>query len=341
MILDMFNESSLFDNIQTGNTQEENFLEGVEAIALKENEDPISACYRITMENEQNWFNIMNTIAFSELAFLESHGPEEVMYESADLKKIKDSIIAWIQKQWAKLKGVFESVIANLEKLVKTDRVLLKAYDEKVKANPGFASKSVTKEGFLTAEQVSRIKAMPNSMYAENESVCSALYSFNSYDDDAKCKAIIEKFKDKKLDRKSTKEDNKKILATPSRACTVADAYKAVKEGKQVSAVKQMFKETQNDFNKMLSTFKREKSSYTGDNATYVSQIISLKSKMVKIAISELNLTCHDCLKALNRDYNLRRAVLKKVVGEKAEEKKEDGKEKPANESADLICALI
>ena len=43
MILDMFNESNLFDtSVHTEAQEEENFLEGVEAIALKEVEEFMS-----------------------------------------------------------------------------------------------------------------------------------------------------------------------------------------------------------------------------------------------------------------------------------------------------------
>ena len=57
MILDLFNESTLFEE----DFVEESALDEVEAIPLKEGEDLTDAYYRITLENVQNFNNIFNT----------------------------------------------------------------------------------------------------------------------------------------------------------------------------------------------------------------------------------------------------------------------------------------
>ena len=345
MILDMFNESSLFDNIQTGNTQEENFLEGVEAIALRENEDPVSACYRITMENEQNWFNIMNTIAFSEMAFLESHGPEEIetMYEAADIKKIKDTIVTWIQQQWAKLKGVMEKAISNLSEAIHKDKAVVAAYESKVKKDPKVAkeTKKVQKPRLTVSvdDLNTFIKDIVDSAHAQFDS----LWNFSNYADNATCQDRIKAFAKKDFELGVKAKELKEGFSTKeSVVISASTAYNVVKAGNHANALKKVLKAEQDGFNKMLATFKKEKQAEKGSKLySNASQIVSLKSKYVKQVVSQLNLGAKVCIQAANNDYVTHRAVLRALVGSKTVEESATTVETNANESADLICALI
>lgn len=128
MILDtFFNESKMFSDDTELN---ENYVDQIEAIALKESEHPVDACFRLTLENEQNWYNIFNTIAVSEMAFLEAHGNDDaIMYEAVDVKKIANTILTWVQTQFAKLKGAFEAAIKKISDAVNMDKKLVKEYE--------------------------------------------------------------------------------------------------------------------------------------------------------------------------------------------------------------------
>ena len=54
-------------------------------------DEPEVACYRIALENEQNYNKIMNAFMMKEFSVLESTG-EEMVYEAADVKKFFDLV---------------------------------------------------------------------------------------------------------------------------------------------------------------------------------------------------------------------------------------------------------
>lgn len=343
MILDMLNESNLFGtSVHTENNQEENFLEGVEAIALRENEDPVSACYRITMENEQNWFNIMNTIAYSEMAFLESHGPEEVMYEAADIKKIKDTIVTWIQQQWAKLKGVMEKAISNLSEAIHKDKAVVSAYESKVKKDPKVAKETKKVQKPRLTVSVDDLDTFIKDIVDKAHSQFDDLWSFTNYADNATCQERITAFAKKDFELGAKAKELKEGFSTKESVVISAEtAYKVVKAGNHANTLKRVLKAEQDGFNKMLATFKKEKQSEKGSKLyANASQIVTLKSKYVKQVISQLNMGAKICIQAANNDYVTHRAVLRALVGTKTVGESATV-EKPANESADLICALI
>lgn len=343
MILDMFNESTLFGGMS--DVVEENYLEGVDAIPLQEGEDPVSACYRITMENEQNWFNIVNTIAYSELAFMESHGPEDVMYEAADIKKIKDTIVAWIQQQWAKLKGVITSAIQKLSSLIKGDARLIKAYIAARSKDPAIENKTVTikKGAFIKGIGLSDIENLAEDVSRTAHSDFDKLWNFNSYTSDADCKGIIEEFKDKKISYSgdTLKAVKDGYVSSEPQKVTGKEAYAVVNAGNHAKALQKMFDKEKKAFNDMISTFKKEKNDLSKEAKSNASSIITLKSKYCKVTISALNNVARICIKAANSDYHVHRAALNALIKGKVEaDNQKDGK-KATNESVDLICNLI
>ena len=105
-------------------------LDGVESIPLKEGEDPLDAMYRITMENEQNFNNIVNTIALSEVNYMIENGTTDVVYEAVDIYKIVDTVTTAIENTWAKLKAVYESVMDKIDDLIHQDNKFVKKYKE-------------------------------------------------------------------------------------------------------------------------------------------------------------------------------------------------------------------
>ena len=118
MILDLFNESSIFD-VEDDVTNEslEPEIENAEATPLKEGENITDAYFRITLENVQNYNNIMNTVAVAEMAYMEKNGATAPVYEAADVKKFGQTIVKYVQSAWSKIKGLFESAIAAVQKM--------------------------------------------------------------------------------------------------------------------------------------------------------------------------------------------------------------------------------
>lgn len=344
MILDMLNESNLFDSFTN---QEENLLENVEGIAIDESEDPVSACYRITMENEQNWFNIMNTIAFSELAYMEAHeGSTEAMYEAADFKKIKDTIVAFIKNAWAKLKGVIQKAISNLTDVLNGDKRLCAAYLKKIKEKPELEKKTATvpKYSVLSGSKsdlVSFILGIGLDAHREFDE----LWGFTDYANTYLCNDKCSKFESKKFEGLKGDEMKDALYNTSEVKISGSDAYAKVNSGKNVTFLKNLYKVEEKEFNKLISQFNKEKADEAkNDFYNNASKVVALKSKYVKQTISVLNMAVKACIQAVNKDYAKNRAILKAIVGGKGEDpatnaKKDD--KKAANESADLICALI
>lgn len=129
--------------------EEAELMEAVEAemaaIGVQECVDePEVACYRIALENEQNYNAIMNAYMMKEFSVLESTGTEMV-YEAADIKRffsyIKETIASW----WRKIQGVIKKVIEEIAKFTDLDMKFVKKYKgqhmmtpEKVKTFKGF-----------------------------------------------------------------------------------------------------------------------------------------------------------------------------------------------------------
>lgn len=90
-------------------------------------DEPEVACYRIALENEQNFNAIMSAIMMKEMAVLEATG-EAMVYEAVDLREIADKIKEAIKKFWAKVKGVFKKLMDNLNTIALSNKAFVKKY---------------------------------------------------------------------------------------------------------------------------------------------------------------------------------------------------------------------
>ena len=90
-------------------------------------DDPEVACYRIALENEQNYNAIMNAFMMKEFSVLESTGTEMV-YEAADVKSFFKYIKETIQSWWRKIQGVIKKVIEEIAKFTDVDAKFVKKY---------------------------------------------------------------------------------------------------------------------------------------------------------------------------------------------------------------------
>lgn len=76
-------------------------------------DDPEVACYRIALENEQNYNRIMNAFMTKEYSVLESTG-EEMVYEAADIKTFFDAVKKQISVWWSKIQGVVKNLMDKI-----------------------------------------------------------------------------------------------------------------------------------------------------------------------------------------------------------------------------------
>lgn len=120
--------------------EEAEIMEAVEAemaaIGVQECVDePEVACYRIALENEQNYNAVLNHFMARELSVLESTGTEMV-YEAADIKQFFGAIKATIAKWWQKIQGVIKKVIEEIAKFTDMDMRFVKKYKNEYMVTP-------------------------------------------------------------------------------------------------------------------------------------------------------------------------------------------------------------
>ena len=118
-------------------------------------DEPEVACYRIALENEQNYNAIMNAFMMKEFSVLESTG-QEMVYEAADVKKFFENVKNMVLKFWEKIKGVFKALAAKIAGAVTTNKAFIKKYKdgkfETPKAPfPGYEFPNVKDETIYTA----------------------------------------------------------------------------------------------------------------------------------------------------------------------------------------------
>lgn len=94
-------------------------------------DEPDVACYRIALENEQNYSAIMMAMMNKEYQVLESTG-SEMVYEAVDVKHYMDLVKAQIQKWWAKIKGVFKKLVDKITSFVGSNKAFVKRFRPRV-----------------------------------------------------------------------------------------------------------------------------------------------------------------------------------------------------------------
>lgn len=98
-------------------------------------DDPEVACYRIALENEQNYNMIMNTFMMHEYSVLESTG-QEMIYEAEESKSFFQNVKKWVENFWKKVKGVFKKVMDVLGSLVLSNKKFVQMYEGKTMSKP-------------------------------------------------------------------------------------------------------------------------------------------------------------------------------------------------------------
>lgn len=92
-------------------------------------DEPEVACYRIALENEQNYNRIMSAFMSKEFSVLESTGAEMV-YEAADVSTFFESVKKTIAAWWSKIQGVIKRVIDEVARRTDMNLAFVKKYKD-------------------------------------------------------------------------------------------------------------------------------------------------------------------------------------------------------------------
>ena len=364
MILDtFFNESNLFGSEAVN----ENYVDQIEAIPLNENEHPVDACFRLTLENEQNWYNIFNTIAVSEMAFLESHGENDVMYEAVDVKKIANTVVQWIQTQFAKLKGVFEKAIKSIADALNQDKRIIKAIKDK---NVDLNQKVKVAQGRKIWNANVSAGEIP-AIFSDQIGITTNKYVTLN---EGKSKEYVESMKKEWAEKKATILNDvrgnilKQIGSYSGGGCEQKDFlkklgevmltevkeggatydlktfYNKIKDGTSKSELDKAFSSVKDSFNKMIKEAKdvQKNANKSGENYELIVDICGLKTEVIKSHISIITSGSGAVIRAVGTDYATARAILKNSISSTKKPEKE--KKKAVGESAieeDIICTII
>lgn len=365
MILDLFNESTLFEDEPT--TVEESALDEVEAIPLREGEDLTDAYYRITLENVQNFNNIFNTIATNEMRSLEKNNGE-VVYEGIDVKKIGSTIVSAVQTAWAKIKGLFEKAITAIMSL--SEKGLLKAYENAIRDG------KITAGALVTAKRGVKPDADIASIPGKVDAIISKIMNDYIQDGDniskEQAKSAVKKWNDEKASAMGKMRgevvslfgasvstcDAKQFQTKISEAAekkyteenvkvTVGAAYNRLKTTAKVKDVKKAFAESKKSFNTLLKEAKKVQKNGAKSDDSKVAEVYAtlgtLNANIIRDSITILNASAHQIIKIASKQAQMDRAVLKKAVAgktsghayQKPEEKKEE--EKKPDEKKDNV----
>ena len=380
MILDLFNESTLFEE----DFVEESALDEVEAIPLKEGEDLTDAYYRITLENVQNFNNIFNTIATNEMRSLEKNNGE-VVYEGIDVKRIGSTIVEAVQTAWAKIKGFFEKAINAIMNL--SEKGLLKSYENAIRDGKLTAGVLVTvKRGVKPDADIASIPGKVDGIISKimsdyiqdgdnisKEQAKSAVKKWNDEKASAMGKMrgeVVSLFGasmstcDAKQFQTKISEAAEKKFTEENVKITIGAAYNRLKTTAKVKDVKKAFAESKKSFNTLLKEAKKVQKNGAKSDDSKVAEVYAtlgtLNANIIRDSITILNASAHQIIKIASKQAQMDRAVLKKAIAgktsghayQKPEEKKEEKKpeekkdnvwkpRKQLGESADLICDLI
>lgn len=380
MILDLFNESSIFDVDDVTNESLEPEIENAEATPLKEGENITDAYFRITLENVQNYNNIMNTVAVAEMAYMEKNGATTPVYEAKDLKSFKDTIVHYVQLAWSKIKGLFEAAINAVKGIF--DKDMEKRYQQAIKDGKISPSDVVTvKRGVKIDGPV--LTGIPSKVNSVISSAMSDLLAdaTGMSAEDAKSKAADWKeSKTAKINAMrgkvigafggesgscTSKEFGSKLASTVSAKIEgevkikIGDAYSNLKMDESVKDLRKGFKEVEKTFNEFMKEAKKIEKDAKKDKVEAAMTIGAMNVNVIKESINVLNATSHQFIKIASKRASMCKSVISAGI-RKAGSKKKDysKKEEPktkntddtsgknipgavSHENADLICDLI
>lgn len=367
MILDLFNESAIFDMDDSAvNESLEPEIANAVASPIQEGENITDAYFRITLENARNYNNIMNTVAIAEMSYMEKNATTTPVYEAVDVKQFGQTIVKFVQKAWSKIKGLFESAINAVKNIFGAD--VEKRYQQAIKDGKISPSDTVTvKKGVKIDAPIVNIPARVNNVISA--AMSDLLVDENGLSaEDAKQKAT--EWKESKTAKLSVMRGKVvEAFGGPSGICSakefgaklssavaakiegetkikIGDAYSRLKMSDTVKDLRKGFKEVEKSFNEFMKEAKKIEKDARKEKAEVAMTVAAMNVNVIKESINVLNATSHQFIKIASKQASMYKAVINAGLKnaakkEKEAEKKKDDKKKQTNESADLICDLI
>lgn len=365
MILDLFNESSIFDIDDNAiNESLEPEIANAVATPIKEGENITDAYYRITLENVQNFNNIMNTVALKEMEYMEKENTDTVAYEAVDVKKFGHTIVEYVKSAWSKIKGLFEKAIESIKNIFGVE--VEKQYQQAVKDGKINPSTLVTVKKGIKIEGPALTNVSSRVCNVISECMSDLLVDVNGMSaEEAKNKAVEWKTdKAAKLNNMrgqvvgafggnsqscSSKDFGKRLTeAVASKIegetkIKIGDAYSRLKLDDTVKDIRKGFKDVEKSFNEFMKEAKKIEKDAKKEKAEAAMTIGAMNVNVIKESITVLNASSHQFIKIASKRASMYRAVLTAGMrqSKKDQKEKDNKKEKAANESADLICDLI
>ena len=110
-----------------GSYIQENALADVEPFEFDESMSFMEMGAQTIEESTENWNNMMKAIALTELSYVAETG-QELIYEAVDFGSIKDKVVGWFKKLWAKIKGIATAALAKFASFGKDDEKFINKY---------------------------------------------------------------------------------------------------------------------------------------------------------------------------------------------------------------------
>ena len=107
----------------------ENALSNVESFEFDESMSFMEMGAQTVEESTEDWNNMMKAIALTELSYVAETG-QELIYEAVDFVAIKDKVVGWLKKLWAKIKGIANAAMAKFKSFGKDDEGFISKYNQ-------------------------------------------------------------------------------------------------------------------------------------------------------------------------------------------------------------------
>ena len=107
----------------------ENALSNVESFEFDESMSFMEMGAQTVEESTEDWNSMMKAIALTELSYVAETG-QELIYEAVDFVAIKDKVVGWFKKLWAKIKGIANAAMAKFKSFGKDDEGFISKYNQ-------------------------------------------------------------------------------------------------------------------------------------------------------------------------------------------------------------------
>lgn len=306
---DTVNEAELAEEME--------YLEGLDE-ATNLSDDPLEACFEAMLQNEQNFNNIMMSIANEEMRYFVENGTD-IVYEQEEgrVKKIINTILAFLDSAWTKIKSIFSKVLTTIDSWVSSDKRFVATHKDAIMSKAA----SIKINGYhVTAEKLDRLaneygnveQAAASVMGSASENPKTAFFNkiqtHNVTDKDGYKKALI------------------KVAALDSKSDGISYAGKdVIDELSNGKLAKAKIKAGYDKSKKTIASLKKTVVSTAKDNSQKKSgAAISCANTTAKIAVTCLNVAQNVQLKATSQLHSNCRKIARKCVG-------------ATNESGDMI----